>query len=77
MLGYFREAKKGAGLFFSAPIQSARGFGFRCYRCKAGVHAWLTVFLDSLLSQRMTERGPYPHPRKSLYIFCFSGMARH
>ena len=61
MLGYFkapRKAKiKGAGLFFSATIQGARGFGFRCYRCKAEVHSWLIVFLDSLLSQRMTEWG--------------------
>ena len=31
-------------------------------RCKAGVHSWLNVFLDSLLSQRMTEWGAYPAP---------------
>jgi len=35
-MGYFREEKKGSGLFFSTPIQGARGFGFRWYRCKAG-----------------------------------------
>ena len=87
-MGYFREAKRGSGLFFSEPIQGARGFGcgFRWYRCKAGVHSWLNVFLDSLLSQRMTKRetgmtewGACLHlrqPRGSLFIFCFSGMAR-
>ena len=38
-------------------------------RRKAGVHSWLNVFLDSLLSQRMTKRetgktewGAYPAP---------------
>jgi len=62
-MGYFREEKKGSGLFFSTPIQGARGFGSRWYRCKAGVHSWLIVFLDSLLSQRMTDgMGAYPAP---------------
>ena len=32
-------------------------------RCKAGgVHSWLNVFLDSLLSQKMTEWGANPAP---------------
>ena len=74
MLGYFREAKKGAGLFFSAPIQSARGFGFRCYRCKAGVHSWLNVFLDSLLSQRMWNGGiPAPSQVPLYFLFFRNG----
>jgi hypothetical protein len=38
------------------------GLHLRHPRCKAGVHSWLNVFLDSLLSQRMTERGAYPAP---------------
>ena len=33
-------------------------------RCKAGVHSWLNVFLDSLLSQRMTEWGACLHLRQ-------------
>ena len=55
-------------------------------RRKAGVHSWLNVFLDSLLSQRMTKRetgmtewvlSPHlRHRRGSLFIFCFSGTAR-
>jgi len=55
-------------------------------RCKAWGHSWLNVFLDSLLSQRMTERETgmtewghtlhLRHPRGSLFIFCFSGTAR-
>ena len=55
-------------------------------RCKAGVHSWLIVFLDSLLSQRMTERETgmtewghtlhHRHRRGSLFIFCFSGTGR-
>jgi len=62
-----RNGNDGMGAF-PAP-SSPSPTHLRHPRCKARVHSWLTVFLDSLLSQRMTKRetgmrewGAYPAP---------------
>jgi hypothetical protein len=55
MLGYFRETKKGQVSFSLQPFRVREVLDSGVIAAKRGVHSWLIVFLDSLLSQRMTE----------------------
>ena len=71
-MSFAKRSRPRVGFVFHCPLISGhRVDKINIPALATGVHSWLIVFLDSLLLQRMTERGPYPHlgyPRPLTFV---------